>query len=386
MSVWSVVKNVRFARNSGLLISCITTEHAVPTEFNLPGKCRSFYHTIVSCRSQIEQKGSRAWPTCLRCPTSNHSRYLRLPSCSCQYRTYYVVSNSERHERSVTNKCPTSRTGSGSLFSSAEIRCMCTHEQQRRSQCGYQDRKTSTKKTLIKAGKRMKDRYEEVEEKIRLKAEEVEDKVKELHTAGQKENIYTIPNLLTTSRIAISPLLGYLVLHEYLWFATCLFGIAGITDLLDGYIARNFANQQSVFGSILDPLADKILVGVLTVSLTAVNLIPIPLTFVIVGRDALLLSYSFYLRYTSLPPPFTLRRYFDVTHATVKLKPLLISKVNTNIQLITVAASLAAPVFGYCDHQYLHALWCLTAGTTVLSGLTYVFAKDTFKILSKRKQ
>ncbi|OAX80349.1 hypothetical protein ACJ72_05322 [Emergomyces africanus] len=70
------------------------------------------------------------------------------------------------------------------------------------------------------------------------------------------ENIYTIPNILTFSRLAAAPVIGYCILHSYDTLALSLFAYASITDLLDGYIARKF-NQQTVVGTVIDPMADK---------------------------------------------------------------------------------------------------------------------------------
>ncbi|KAE8600873.1 hypothetical protein XENTR_v10013432 [Xenopus tropicalis] len=117
------------------------------------------------------------------------------------------------------------------------------------------------------------------------------------------ENPWTIPNLLSMTRIGLSPVLGYLVVGEDFNLALGLFVFAGITDLLDGYIARNWANQKSALGSALDPLADKILISVLYVCLTYANLIPVPLTIMIILRDIALIAAVFYVRYKTLPPP-----------------------------------------------------------------------------------
>ncbi|XP_041354616.1 cardiolipin synthase (CMP-forming)-like [Gigantopelta aegis] len=199
---------------------------------------------------------------------------------------------------------------------------------------------------------------------------------------GGKENILTVPNLLTFSRIVATPFLGYMVLHEHFHLSLGIFAYAGITDLLDGYIARNFSNQNSALGTALDPLADKLLVIVLTLSLTNVQLIPMSLTALIILRDVGLIASVFYIRYISLPPPKTLSRYFDVTLATAKLYPSMLSKINTALQLSLVALSLAAPVFHYVDHPLLQALWCATGITTFMSGLTYMLSwRKNFKVL-----
>jgi CDP-alcohol phosphatidyltransferase len=72
------------------------------------------------------------------------------------------------------------------------------------------------------------------------------------------ENIYTVPNILTFSRILAAPLVGYLLIHNYHAAALSLFAYAGITDLIDGYIARKY-HLQTVVGTIIDPAADKLL-------------------------------------------------------------------------------------------------------------------------------
>ncbi|XP_071833311.1 cardiolipin synthase (CMP-forming)-like isoform X2 [Apostichopus japonicus] len=202
----------------------------------------------------------------------------------------------------------------------------------------------------------------------------------------QKENIFTVPNILSTSRLLLSPLLGYLVVTEQYMLGTGLFIFTGATDLLDGYIARNFKNQKSVLGSIIDPLADKCLISVLTISLTVSNLIPVPLTALIVARDIGLVGAASYMRYKSLAPPITVSRYFDVSHATVQLKPTFVSKINTAVQLVLVGVTLPAPIFHYVDHISLQYLWYITAATTILSGLSYILSKNTVEFLRTTKR
>lgn len=77
-------------------------------------------------------------------------------------------------------------------------------------------------------------------------------------------------------------------------------------------------------------------------------------------------------------------RYFDATHATVQLAPTFISKLNTGVQLILVATTLAAPVFHFVDHPLLQGLCYLTAATTIAGGVSYLVSKGTYKMLSKR--
>ncbi|CAH2255319.1 cardiolipin synthase (CMP-forming) [Pelobates cultripes] len=198
------------------------------------------------------------------------------------------------------------------------------------------------------------------------------------------ENPWTIPNLLSMTRIGLSPVLGYLIVGEDFNIALGIFALAGLTDLLDGYIARNWANQKSALGSALDPLADKILISVLYVCLTYASLIPVPLTVMIILRDIALIAAVFYVRFKTLTPPRTVSRYFNPCYATARLEPTFISKMNTAVQLILVAASLAAPVFNFVDSVYLQALWCITAFTTAASAYSYYrYGQETVKILNK---
>ncbi|XP_051471714.1 cardiolipin synthase (CMP-forming) [Apus apus] len=199
------------------------------------------------------------------------------------------------------------------------------------------------------------------------------------------ENPWTIPNILSMARMGLAPVLGYLIVEENFDVALGVFVLAGVTDLLDGFIARNWANQKSALGSALDPLADKILISVLYVSLTCANLIPVPLTSMIILRDVALIAAVFYVRYKTLSPPRTLSRYFNPCYATAQLKPTFISKMNTAVQLILVAASLAAPVFNYVDSIYLQTLWCITAFTTVTSAYSYYhYGRKTVQVINNK--
>ncbi|XP_072121637.1 cardiolipin synthase (CMP-forming) isoform X1 [Mobula birostris] len=212
------------------------------------------------------------------------------------------------------------------------------------------------------------------------------------------ENPWTIPNLLCMARIGLSPYLGYLIVEEEFNLALGLFTLAGITDLLDGYIARNWANQKSALGSALDPLADKILISILYISLTYAELIPgpsgshklieskAPLTVMVLLRDVILVAAGFYIRYRTVPTPRTLSKYFNPCYATAQLKPTFISKVNTAVQLVLVAASLAAPVFQFVDSMFLHTLWYVTALTTVASGCSYyIHGRNAVQVLNRVK-
>ncbi|XP_055348815.1 probable cardiolipin synthase (CMP-forming) [Paramacrobiotus metropolitanus] len=225
-------------------------------------------------------------------------------------------------------------------------------------------------------------RMTDTRQRFTAKRAEVLDRVKSM-TAPFKENIVTIPNLLCVARIGLTPVIGYFILNGNFSWACGTAAVAGATDLLDGFIARHFPSQRSMIGSFLDPLADKLLITTLFLTLTAVHLIPVPLTALIVFRDICLVAAASVVRFRSLPPPVTLSKYFDATYASANLSPTTISKYNTGLQLLLVVVTLAAPVFNYVDHPVLHGLWYIVAASTLASGLGYMFQKDTYKLFRR---
>ncbi|KAL8717267.1 MAG: hypothetical protein Q9225_005476 [Loekoesia sp. 1 TL-2023] len=159
------------------------------------------------------------------------------------------------------------------------------------------------------------------------------------------ENIYTIPNILTFSRLVAAPVVGYLILQEQHVAALALFVYAGATDLVDGWIARKW-NLQTVVGTVIDPMADKTLMTVLTVSLAMKGALPLPLAVLILGRDVLLSIAAIYYRYISLPPPKTLTRYWDFSLPSAEVHPTGISKINTALQLGLIGWTLGTMAVG----------------------------------------
>jgi len=194
------------------------------------------------------------------------------------------------------------------------------------------------------------------------------------------ENIYTIPNLLTVSRIIATPVLGYQILAGDFKIATALLLYAGASDMVDGYLARRY-NMATVVGTILDPAADKFLMTVMTITLSMKGLLPLPLAVLIIGRDLALSITAFYYRYISLPEPKTMRRYWDFSIPSAQVFPTTISKVNTGLQLLLVGSTTIAQVLTADLSLPLQALQWTVGGTTIWSGLSYIYAKDAVKIL-----
>lgn len=218
-------------------------------------------------------------------------------------------------------------------------------------------------------------------------------KVKEI-----REDLWTVPNILTLTRLAAAPVIGGLVIYGHSYWALGLFVYSCITDYLDGHIARKY-NLQSVAGSVIDPLADKALLVTLAACLGISGDIPMYMTVVILGRDILLGLSAFYYRYISLPPPLTFKRYWDFSIPSAEVRPTTISKYNTFLQMIYLGSSVMLP--GVMDaisgtawamahaHQLqlgLTGLGYVVASTTIASGLSYVFSKNAVKIVGGRKR
>ncbi|KII85947.1 hypothetical protein PLICRDRAFT_165528 [Plicaturopsis crispa FD-325 SS-3] len=197
-----------------------------------------------------------------------------------------------------------------------------------------------------------------------------------------RENIYTIPNLLTVSRICACPVLGWAIIDNNFYLATSLLVYAGLTDLVDGYLARRF-NMQSVLGTILDPAADKTLMTTLTITLAVKGLLPVPLAAIILGRDVILSLSAFYIRYTSLPHPKTFSRYWDFSIPSAEVRPTTISKVNTALQLVLMGTTTIGPILPFELGIALQGLQLTVAATTIWSGFSYLFAKDAVRVLSE---
>lgn len=204
-------------------------------------------------------------------------------------------------------------------------------------------------------------------------------------SSGKTERVWTIPNILTFVRIGTSPIIGYLIVTHHYPAALSLFIFSGLTDLIDGYIARRFPSQASALGSFLDPFADKILVGIVVIALAYVNLIPLWLLALILSRDIVIMFVAGYLRVKSVPPPRTLKKILNMKNATVQLYPTFVSKVNTGVQVGLLTLCMAAPIFDFHHTGWMSVIYALSALSTGVSWLSYTGknARSTFKMLSQ---
>ncbi|KAK4974955.1 hypothetical protein LTR42_004164 [Elasticomyces elasticus] len=211
-----------------------------------------------------------------------------------------------------------------------------------------------------------------------------------------REQIYNLPNLLTVSRLVAAPVTAYLLVHDQYTWALALFAYAGITDLVDGWLARRW-KLQTVAGSVMDPMADKALMIILTVTLAVKGALPLYLATLILGRDASLAIAAIYYRYASLPAPKTFMRYWDFTLPSAEVHPTTVSKYNTFLQLMLIGSTLALPVVtasghtvsalqGMDLHQAMTYFQWLVAGTTAWSGLSYAFLKNAVTIMGTNEE
>jgi cardiolipin synthase (CMP-forming) len=168
----------------------------------------------------------------------------------------------------------------------------------------------------------------------------------------------TMPNLLTIARICLAPFLVSAVLEGKFVTGFVLFVVAGVSDALDGMLAR-VLKQRTVLGQYLDPVADKLLLSTLFLVLTHMNLIPVRVTALVFGRDLGILVVAAIL-YSAAG-----RRDF---------KPSLFGKANTVAQVTAVASVLLYQT----DHTAWVGLlkaWSLyaTIALTIASGLHYAW-------------
>lgn len=149
--------------------------------------------------------------------------------------------------------------------------------------------------------------------------------------------------------------------------------LSGASDWLDGFLARKMG-INSVFGSYLDPLADKVLICSVAVAMVENELLHPGLVGLVVVRDLLLVGGAVYKRASSLGWKWNSWSDFvnlDAIHRE-KVEPLFISKVNTVFQLMLVAGALLQPEFGTVETQnYITYLSLLVATTTVASTVGY---------------
>jgi cardiolipin synthase len=168
-----------------------------------------------------------------------------------------------------------------------------------------------------------------------------------------------LANCLTLFRILTIPIFLEFLAYHFYWEALLVFAIGGLTDFLDGFVARRM-NQQTALGAYLDPVADKLLVITSFVMLGAMGGIPVWLMVVVVVRDILIvLGYGI---------------IYVLVEERMQVRPSLIGKWSTTFQLLTLAVALLMlhdP--GLVSDRVLDSFVAVTALATVVSGLQYLY-------------
>ncbi len=162
-----------------------------------------------------------------------------------------------------------------------------------------------------------------------------------------------IPNLLTLLRILLVPVVVWAIAQRQMEIALAAFVVAGITDAVDGYIAKHF-NQQTELGAYLDPLADKTLIVSIYLSLAIFGFIPPWVAILVVSRDIMIVGAV--VLSTLMERPLT-------------IQPLLVSKANTAAQIIFAALVPAAKGLKLdLDWAIFVAMWAVAVLTLASAG------------------
>lgn len=162
-----------------------------------------------------------------------------------------------------------------------------------------------------------------------------------------------IPNLLTLLRILLVPVVVWAISQGQMGIALAAFVVAGVTDAIDGYIAKHF-NQQTELGAYLDPLADKTLIVSIYVSLAIFGFIPPWVAILVVSRDIMIVGAVVLSTLVEKPLP---------------IHPLMVSKANTAAQIVFAALVLASKGLKIdLDWAILVVMWAVAALTLASAG------------------
>jgi cardiolipin synthase (CMP-forming) len=164
------------------------------------------------------------------------------------------------------------------------------------------------------------------------------------------------PNFLTIARILLVPFVVWSLLHGDYVLAFVSFVVAGITDGLDGFLARRYGLHTEL-GAYLDPLADKTLMVAIYVTLAVLQLLPGWLAIIVVTRDVLIVGAVLLSRYVDKP---------------VNIRPVFVSKANTAVQIVFAAGVLASLASGAHSEGFLIGASILVAALTLTSFAVYM--------------
>jgi cardiolipin synthase (CMP-forming) len=173
---------------------------------------------------------------------------------------------------------------------------------------------------------------------------------------GATAGLLTAPNLITFGRLCAVPLAFWLIVEHRLDLAFYLFLAAGLSDAVDGWLARRYGGNS--IGALMDPVADKALLVTMYVTLAVVRELPDWLAILVVFRDLLIVGGVIVLSVLGQP---------------VTIRPLYVSKLNTALQIVLIAATLFVSGFHLAAPLVLTTLVWVVATSTLISGAAYVW-------------
>lgn len=184
-----------------------------------------------------------------------------------------------------------------------------------------------------------------------------EDVVRRIGAATAARGIdWSIPNQITILRLLMTPIFIGFLIYGMKVPALFVFCLSGISDALDGLIARRY-HQATELGALLDPLADKILLTASFWVLSLMGVLPVWLTILVVSRDAMIVGGALFLR--------------SIQGQSV-MAPSFLGKVTTCFQLATIFWALLFYFFQETQAPYLSALSFAAAIVTFVSGIHYL--------------
>jgi len=166
----------------------------------------------------------------------------------------------------------------------------------------------------------------------------------------------SIPNLITLGRILLVPVVVWVITSGEMRIAFALFLAAGLSDAVDGFLAKNF-HMASELGKYLDPLADKALIVSIYVSLGIAQALPLFLVILVVSRDIMIISAFLLAWLVGRPMP---------------IRPLMVSKANTAAQILLAALVLGEHAFDFQAGLATDLTMALVAVLTLVSIAFYL--------------
>jgi cardiolipin synthase (CMP-forming) len=175
-------------------------------------------------------------------------------------------------------------------------------------------------------------------------------------STGTSSALLNVPNMITFGRLCAVPLAFWLIIDRHPAYAFFLFLGAGVSDAVDGWLARRWGGNQ--VGALLDPVADKALLVTMYVTLAVVKELPDWLAILVVFRDLVIVGGVMVLSVLGQP---------------VSIQPIYISKVNTTLQIVLVAVTLLLSGFSLHAPLLRQVLIWAVAASTLASGAAYVW-------------